>query len=97
MHYTPCGTPQQDRSCLGLIFADPASVKQAVRGEMAGQYWYSHPAGRVRLSFGCRTEDSPRHGVLNLAPHMHLRGKSFRFEVEQPDGHRQDAAGCPAI
>ena len=33
--------------------------------------------------------------VLNLAPHMHLRGKSFRFEVEQPDGRRETLLDVP--
>ena len=33
--------------------------------------------------------------VLNLAPHMHLRGKSSRFEVEQPDGHRETVLDVP--
>ena len=30
MHYTPNGSPQQDRSSVGLMFADPAKVRKEV-------------------------------------------------------------------
>src|SRR5262249_1864257 len=32
IHYTPNGSEQHDRSYLGLIFADPAAVRQRVLG-----------------------------------------------------------------
>lgn len=33
--------------------------------------------------------------MLTLTPHMHLRGKSFRYEVEFPDGHREVLLDVP--
>ena len=30
-----------------------------------------------------------------ISTHMHLRGKSFRFEVEQPDGRRETLLDVP--
>jgi len=32
---------------------------------------------------------------LTLTPHMHLRGKSFRYEAEQPDGTREVLLDIP--
>ena len=37
MHYTPNGTAQEDRSCVGFKFADPKTVKQAGRHRQGRQ------------------------------------------------------------
>jgi hypothetical protein len=95
MHYTPCGTPQQDRSCLGLIFADPATVKQAVRGEMVGNIGIHIPPGEADYHLDATRKIRRDTVVLNLAPHMHMRGKSYRFELEHPDGQREILLDVP--
>lgn len=95
MHYTPCGTPQQDRSCLGLVFADRTSVKQAVRGEMVANIGIRIPPGEPDYHLDAARKIRRDMLVLNLAPHMHLRGKSFRFELEPPDGRRQTLLDVP--
>jgi len=33
--------------------------------------------------------------LLTLTPHMHLRGKSFRYEAEYPDGKREILLDIP--
>ena len=33
--------------------------------------------------------------LLSLTPHMHLRGKSFRFEAEYPDGRQEVLLDVP--
>jgi hypothetical protein len=33
--------------------------------------------------------------MLELAPHMHVRGKSFKFEAEYPDGTREVLLDVP--
>ena len=34
--------------------------------------------------------------LLNLTPHMHLRGKSFKYEAEYPDGTREVLLDVPS-
>ncbi len=86
MHYTPNGSPQKDRSSVGLMFADASKVRKEV-GTLAVETqlllippfvsdykleaWHTFRRDAVLLSF---------------FPHMHLRGKSFRYEARYPDG-----------
>jgi peroxiredoxin/mono/diheme cytochrome c family protein len=86
MHYTPNGTPHKDRSALGLVFADPATVKHRVDGGGAINVMFELEPGiddfevRATHKFGRQVE------LLSLMPHMHLRGKSFRYEAIYPNG-----------
>ena len=95
IHYTPNGSPQQDRSCVGLVFADPSSVKQRVWGGATADKKFRIPAGAddyVVQSSRTLGEDVR---LLTLTPHMHMRGKAFRFEAEYPDGRRETLLDVP--
>jgi peroxiredoxin len=95
MHYTPIGTPQTDQTSLGLIFADPKQVRKEVATMLLYDPDLRIPPGanahRVE-----KTWQAPAD-VLLLAffPHMHLRGRSFRYEAELPDGTRQILLDVP--
>ncbi len=86
MHYTPNGTAQEDRSYIGLRFADPATVKRRTRGGAAMNRWFRIPPGadnhEVVSQHVFRTDTQ----LISLFPHMHLRGKSFRYVAHYPDG-----------
>jgi peroxiredoxin len=95
VHYTPRGMPQTDRSEIGLVFADPKSVRK----EMT-----AIAAINMKLRIPPETADFPetaehRFGqdtlLYSLLPHMHLRGKSFRFEATYPDGRRETLLDVP--
>ena len=45
MHYTPNGSPQKDRSSVGIKFADPAEVKYRVATANAANGMFEIPAG----------------------------------------------------
>jgi hypothetical protein len=86
MHYTPNGKPTPDRSSVGLVYADPASVKTVVRTDAAMNILFQIPP---------RADDYPVQSMrtfrrdtllLSLYPHMHLRGKAFRYIARYPDG-----------
>jgi peroxiredoxin len=95
LHYTPNGSQQHDRSSLGLVFADPATVKMRVGGGVAGNRFFQIPPGdsnyEVRSHY--RFENDAR--LLTMTPHMHLRGKSFRYEAEYPDGSTEVLLDVP--
>jgi peroxiredoxin len=95
MHYTPNGTAQSDRSCVGLVFADPKTVRKEVGTWKAATNRFVIPPHaenhRVEAwhTFG---EDSL---ILAMFPHMHLRGKSFRYEAVYPDGSTEILLDVP--
>jgi peroxiredoxin/mono/diheme cytochrome c family protein len=96
LHYTPIGTPQQDRSSIGMVFVkDPSTITHEVVTASAGNHTFAIPPGADNhevLSarrFGKDTE------LLSFFPHMHLRGKSFRYELELADGSREILLDVP--
>jgi len=97
IHYTSIGTPQTDRSKVGLVFAKTPPKKR---------YWMS-PGTPAAFNLVIPAGDSNAEvvsevtvGVDNaklvyIQPHMHLRGKSFRYEAEYPDGKRETLLDIP--
>ena len=79
MHYTPNGKAQTDLSSVGLVFADPDSVNTVVRTEAAFNIGFSIPPGAD--DFAVKTMLTMRQDklLISLYPHMHLRGKAFRY------------------
>jgi peroxiredoxin len=86
VHYSPIGTPQEDRTSIGLLFADRASVKKEVATDLILDPDLRIPAGEAdhRVERARRFEADVL--LLSMFPHMHLRGKSFRYEAVFPDG-----------
>ncbi|MBY0587078.1 redoxin family protein [bacterium] len=95
MHYTPNGKAQVDKSRIGFKFADPATVKKAASGGVAINTFFKIPAGasnhRVSSSFQFDNDAM----LTMLFPHMHLRGKSFRYEAVYPGGEREILLDVP--
>lgn len=96
IHYTPNGSPQKDRSYVGLVFAKPETMKKEVKTLMAATFDFEIPPGadahRMEADFRFRQDSL----LLSLLPHMHLRGKSFRYEAHFPDGRQQVLLDVPA-
>ena len=98
MHYTPIGTPQKDLSRLGLVFADPNSIRKVVTTQQArvsrrGLVIPPH-ADNHRVEAQSSTAPTTVE-VLSFMPHMHLRGKSFSYEARYPDGRRETLLDVP--
>jgi peroxiredoxin len=87
VHYTPIGSVAYDQSRIGLIFADPDEVSHQVETTQAVNVAFEIPPGDANHRVEARTPKAPRDVLLlSLMPHMHLRGKSFRYDVQLPDG-----------
>lgn len=95
MHYTATGTLQGDRSCLGVVFADPKSITHRVNGGVCGTVSLSIPPGDP--DHVVRAERRFRRDTLlvGFMPHMHVRGTAFRYEAEFPDGRKQVLLDVP--
>ena len=95
MHYTPNGSAQQDRSYVGLKFADPKSVKQEVAVASAVNFVFQIPPGADDYGVAARYVFRKDAELLTLMPHMHLRGKAFRYDVTYPDGRKETLLSVP--
>ena len=95
MHYTPNGRKQKDRTELGLVFAK-APPKHEVLSSGTLNYWFSIPPGASRHPVVARSEKFKKDSVLlSMNPHMHYRGKSFKYELVQPSGEKQLLLNVP--
>ena len=86
LHYTPIGEVQFDRSYLGLVFESPDEVRHVVRRIPAMHTGFEIPpdAGdHIVELWHPVLEDSL---ALAFLPHMHLRGKAFRYVARYPSG-----------
>lgn len=95
LHYTPRGTKQVDRSRIGLVFADPATVRKELMSGIAFNARLQIPPGASDYISRADFRFSQPSLLLSLMPHMHLRGKSMRFVAEYPDGRRETLLDVP--
>ena len=94
MHYTPSGKEEKDRSQVGLIFArEPVRQRIQIQGAMNQRFILPPGANNHQVTSAYRfKQDSV---ILALMPHMHLRGKDFRYELLYPDGRRDTILNVP--
>ncbi len=96
MHYTTNGKAQSDRSMVGIKFTDKANVKQLVRGGVVGNASFRIPAGAPNHEVVARHMFFKDTMLLNLTPHMHVRGKDFKYVAEYPDGTKETLLDVPS-
>jgi hypothetical protein len=96
LHYEPNGRPAKDRSYIGMKFVDGKQIRRPV---VVDGFWPDTP-----LQVPANASDHRVHGSVSFTrdaelvafmPHMHLRGTSFRYELEYPDGHREIVLDVP--
>ena len=98
LHYTPNGKARRDRSAVGVHFAstDPAwRPERIVRTAGISNRSFVVPAGaagHVDTAAGLVTRAMR---ITSLMPHMHLRGRAFRFERVALDGTRTTLLDVP--
>ena len=97
VHYTPVGTEQEDISRVGLLFADEDEVEYEVRSISAvnGDLNIPPHEGNHREEANSRKMRTDVQ-LLELLPHMHLRGKAFRYDAIYPDGTTETLLDVPA-
>ncbi len=95
MHYTPNGTEQTDRSYIGIKFADPATVRNEVIGLEALNGEFRIPPNDAAYQVTAQRRLREDLDVLSLTPHMHVRGKAFRYEAVFPDGKSETLLDVP--
>jgi hypothetical protein len=95
MHYTPNGKAGTDRTKVGLVFSK-GPPKERVLTVAAVNRSFAIPAGAGDYPVNSKLEFTDQDHLVAIWPHMHLRGKSFRFELVDSTGHRQTLLSVPA-
>lgn len=94
LHYTPYGEAAEDQPELALWFHDQPPPKVLLTLPALDQTFVIPPGAReheVTLS-----AVTPLPATLyRMAPHMHYRGKSMRFEAAYPDGTSEVLLSVP--
>lgn len=94
VHYTPDGAARSDRSSVGLIFAKEAP-KYEVRSHAIMNNQFTIPPGAEDFEVKAQATFDREVSIVNLFPHMHLRGKAFQFVAVLPDGKRETLLSVP--
>ena len=95
IHYTPIGIATEDRSCIGLVFGKQEDVKFVSKGGVCGTEDFKIPAGATdHVIKGKRRIHSDVY-ITGMIPHAHVRCKSFRYEVDFPDGTNEVLLDVP--
>ena len=95
MHYTPTGTVEKDQSSIGLIFAKQPP-KYEVRTRSIAQQLLMIPPGAKNQEVNSMSTFDKDVELLSMLPHMHLRGKDFRYDVVYPDGKTETLLSVPS-
>ncbi|MGV3486158.1 MAG: redoxin family protein [Planctomycetaceae bacterium] len=94
LHYTPNGTATADQSMIGMVFADKPP-KQIVNVAGIAQPRLAIPPHAENHEVSAETRLPRDATILAFFPHMHLRGKAFRFDAITPDGKTQRLLDVP--
>ena len=95
IHYTPDGTPRADRSKIGLVFAkDPVKHRAYTRHITQTKFEIPSEAENHEVK-SSHTFPTDIH-LYSLSPHMHLRGKDFKYTASYPDGRTEVLLSVPA-
>lgn len=95
MHYTPNGTATTDLSSVGLIFADPKTVRKEVSTDKAATRRLEIPPNDGNYHTVAEQTIPRDTHMLAMFPHMHLRGKAFRYTLRHPDGKEEILLDVP--
>jgi mono/diheme cytochrome c family protein len=94
LHYTANGTPGEDRPKIGFVFAKdkPAVRVQTVAAQLDE---FEIPAGARDFKLEATMKLDKDSTLVNLFPHMHVRGKSFEYQVTCPTGETETPLTVP--
>lgn len=94
VHYTPNGTAATDQSRIGVVFADSMPDREVATSFVATTD-FEIPPGAENHEVTADMEFEEPGTIINLLPHMHLRGKAFRYELIRKDGSQEVVLDVP--
>ncbi|MFT7465166.1 MAG: mono/diheme cytochrome c family protein, partial [Pseudohongiellaceae bacterium] len=95
VHYTSNGEATTDTTRIGFQFA-PGKPLHEVRTNAVAKENFEIPPHADNVIVRSQEWISKDATLSGFSPHMHLRGKAFRYELEYPDGRRDVLLDIPA-
>jgi peroxiredoxin len=95
MHYTPNGSQQVDRSYIGVRFTSQDKVSKLLQGQAVLERNFEIPAGAETHEVTADYRSKQDEMLISMTPHMHLRGKAFRYQAIYPDGSQEILLDVP--
>lgn len=91
------GTGVYDNSQAAIKFyAKDAPINHVLRDESLGRFDFMVPAGDPNYSVQTSYTFDEDAKIVSLLPHMHVRGKSAKYEAFYPDGSSKVLLDVPA-
>jgi peroxiredoxin len=94
LHYTPDGAARDDRTTVAIRFARTRPTYEA-RSIPLGSLSFEIPPGAPAYEVTSRYTLKADGRIASFTPHMHDRGKDFRYEAILPDGTTQTLLFVP--
>jgi hypothetical protein len=94
MHYTANGKAVSDKTKIGLVFAKEPPKQRILTMNATNNRFVippGAPAHEVKSSITLRDDSY----LVSLMPHMHLRGKDFKYTVTYPTGESEVVLNVP--
>lgn len=94
MHYTTNGQVTKDRTRIGFVFAKEPGKKMIITGN-AMNTRFVIPAGEGNHEVKASKTMEEDVLITSFMPHMHVRGKAFRYTAVYPDGRSEILLNVP--
>jgi len=94
IHYTPNGKATEDQVKLGMVFAKQPPKYSVDTYGIANRYISIPPGAANHVETASVTPPVPV-SIIGFAPHMHLRGKAFKYELVSADGKCETLLDVP--
>jgi peroxiredoxin len=94
MHYTPNGRAVADRSAVGLCYSKQAPEVELHSVAVMNDK-FRIPPGAANQEVKSKFTFDKATTLESLTPHMHVRGKAFRYELVTNDGKRETILDVP--
>ncbi|HEY6307946.1 MAG TPA: cytochrome c [Candidatus Angelobacter sp.] len=94
LHYTANGTAGIDKTRIGLIYAkEPPKVRSIQLASSNAGFKIPPNSDNYEVKSQVQLEDTVT--LADLMPHMHFRGKDFKYEIIYPDGKTETLLWVP--
>ena len=94
LHYTPNGRAVSDRSAIGLCYSKEAPDIE-LHSVSVMNNTFRIPPGAAAHEVKSTFKFDKASTLESLTPHMHVRGKAFRYELVSTDGKRETILDVP--
>ncbi len=94
IHYTTTGKEAEDQTAVGLVFCKKPPKQEVITRGIVNPQIRIPPGAANHEETATFTFDSDAK-ILSFLPHMHVRGKAFRYVATYPDGKEEVLLDVP--